>query len=50
VACVSVGVTNRYGVLVACRDQPGTINQQNVLMLELVGAQLAAVISKESIG
>lgn len=50
VACVPVGTTNRYGVLVACREQPGSISQQNVLMLELVSAQLAAVISKETIG
>jgi hypothetical protein len=50
VACVPVGSANRYGVLVACRDQPGSISQQNVLMLELVSTQLAAVIAKESIG
>lgn len=50
VACVPVGITNRYGTLAACREEPGTINEQNVLMLELVSAQLAAVISKEAIG
>lgn len=50
-ACVPVTMnTTRYGVLVACRDQPGSINQENVLMLELVAAQLAAAISKEIIG
>jgi hypothetical protein len=47
VACTSVGSTNRVGVLVACREQPGTISQQQVKMLELISAQLAAVISKE---
>lgn len=50
-ACVPVVFSgNRYGVLVACREQPGSITQENVLMLELVSAQLAAAISKEIIG
>lgn len=47
-ACVPVsfnGVT--YGVMAACRDRPGSINQENVLMLELISSQLAAAISKE---
>jgi len=47
VACAPVGTTSRYGVLVACREQPGAIAQQQVMLLELVGAQLASVISKE---
>jgi hypothetical protein len=47
VVCVPVGITSRYGVLVACRDQPNSISNQNVMMLELVSAQLAAVVSKE---
>lgn len=46
-AVTPVGVTNRYGVIVACRDQPGTITQQDVMLLELVSAQLAAVVSKD---
>ncbi len=51
VACVPVVFSgNRYGVLVACREQPNSITQENVLMLELVTAQLAAAISKEIIG
>jgi DNA-binding response OmpR family regulator len=51
VACVPVIFgTSRYGVLVACRDRPGTIDQENVLMLELVSAQLGAAVSKEIIG
>jgi hypothetical protein len=50
VACVPVIFGSaRYGVLVACRDQPNSITQENVLMLDLVSAQLAAAISKESI-
>jgi len=47
VACTPVGTTSRYGVIVACRNEPNSITQQNLLMLELVGAQLAAMISKE---
>lgn len=48
VACVPVNISGiRYGVLVACRDVPGSITQENVLMLELVSAQLAAALSKE---
>lgn len=51
VSCVPVTFgNNKYGVLVACRDQPGSISQENVLMMELVAAQLAAAISKEIIG
>ena len=41
---------NRYGVLIACREVPNSITQENVLMLELVTAQLGAAISKEIIG
>jgi hypothetical protein len=51
IACVPIVFgTNRYGVLLGCREQPGSITQENVLMLELVTAQLAAAISKETIG
>jgi hypothetical protein len=48
VACVPVmfNMITR-GVIVACREQPGTITQENVLLLELVGAQLASALSKE---
>jgi len=50
-ACVPVVFSgNRYGALLACRDQTGSITQENVFMLELVSAQLAAAISKEIIG
>jgi hypothetical protein len=50
-ACVPVIFSgNRYGVLIACREVPNSITQENVLMLELVTAQLGAAISKEIIG
>src|SRR5690606_12264519 len=48
VACVPVVFSgNRYGVLVACRETPNSITQDNVVMLELVSAQRAAAVSKE---
>jgi hypothetical protein len=48
VVCVPVIFSgNRYGVLIGCREVPNSITQENVLMLELVTAQLAAAISKE---
>ncbi len=48
VACVPVAFSSKkFGVLVACRERPNSITQENVLMLELVGAQLAAAVSKE---
>ena len=46
-AVTPVGGTTRYGVIVACRDEPGSITKQDVMLLELVSAQLAAVVSKE---
>jgi len=50
VACVPVNISGiRYGVMVACRDIPGSISQDKVLMLELVSAQLAAALSKEGV-
>ncbi|MFN8564779.1 MAG: GAF domain-containing protein [Anaerolineae bacterium] len=50
VACAAVGTTNRYGVLVACRSDPDSITQQQLMLLELVSAQLASVIAKEGTG
>lgn len=50
VACVPVGVATRYGVLVACRDKPDSITPDNLITLELVSAQLAAVIAREASG
>ncbi len=46
-ACVSVGTSLRFGVIFACREQPGTIKPENVMILELVCAQLAAALAKE---
>jgi DNA-binding response OmpR family regulator len=50
VACIPVAFNGVvYGVLSACRERPGTITQENVLMLELISAQLAAAMSKEQL-
>jgi hypothetical protein len=47
-ACVPVMFNQDvFGALVACRDRPDSITQENVLMLELISAQLAAAIMKE---
>jgi GAF domain-containing protein len=46
-ACVPVGTALRFGVLVACRTDSGTITQENVMMLELVSAQLASALAKD---
>lgn len=46
VVCIPVGRTNRYGVLVACREATTPVTQENVLLLELISAQLGAVLSK----
>lgn len=45
--CVPVGTTLRFGVIFACREQPNAITQQNVMMLELIGAQLASALAKQ---
>jgi hypothetical protein len=50
VACVPVGSTLRFGVLVACREQSGSIKMDSVLMLELIAAQLASALAKEQRG
>jgi GAF domain-containing protein len=47
-ACVPVGTTLRFGVLLACREQPNAITQQNVLVLELVSAQLANALARQA--
>jgi hypothetical protein len=49
VACVPVGMTTRYGVLV-CGRQAGTISQDQVLVMELISAQFAAAIYKDVAG
>lgn len=48
--CVPVGVSLRFGVIFACREQPNAITEQNVLMLELVSAQLANALAKQARG
>ncbi|MDZ4771463.1 MAG: GAF domain-containing protein [Chloroflexota bacterium] len=45
-ACVAIGSTNRYGVLLCGRERANSITAQDVLMLELLGAQLSAVITR----
>jgi hypothetical protein len=47
-AGIPVGVANRYGVLIVCKEQPNSITQQHVLMLELLCTQLAALIARET--
>jgi hypothetical protein len=47
-ACVPVGTTLRFGVLVACKEVEEAISQENVMMLELVCAQLASSMAKEA--
>jgi GAF domain-containing protein len=50
-ACVPVLFSGqRFGVIVACNDQPGSITQDKVMMVELVAAQVAAAISREMSG
>ncbi len=48
VACMPVvfgGIV--YGVIAVCNDRPNSLTQENVLMLELVAAQLGSALSKE---
>lgn len=48
IACVPVSFSDHhFGVIAACRDRPGSITQDNVLMLELVATQLATALLKE---
>jgi hypothetical protein len=48
VACIPLNISNvRYGVMVACREMPGSVSKENILMLELISAQLTAALSKE---
>jgi hypothetical protein len=47
-ACVPVGTTMRFGVILACREQPDAITQQNVMMLEVVSAQLASALARQA--
>ncbi|MFP4323204.1 MAG: GAF domain-containing protein [Anaerolineales bacterium] len=47
-ACIPVGTTVRFGVMFACRVDLDAISQENVMMLELVSAQLASALAKEA--
>lgn len=48
VACVPVSFSGTtYGVMAICNDRPASLTQENVMMLELVAAQLASALSKE---
>lgn len=50
VACIPVMFSgHHFGVIAACRDRPNSITQENVLMLELVAAQLASSLSKDQV-
>jgi len=44
---VPVGIATRFGVLLACKEQPNTIHQEHAMMLELICGQLAAALAKE---
>lgn len=46
-ACVPVGSATRYGVLLACREQPESITHENAMVLELIGGQLAVTLARE---
>lgn len=48
--CVAVGNNMRFGVVFAAKDVPGSIKQENLLMLELICAQLASALARESRG
>lgn len=45
--CVPLGTTLRFGVMIAFREPQNTIKQENIVMVELVCAQLAAAMAKE---
>lgn len=47
-ACIAVGTNIRFGVVFACRDVPGSITHEHLLMLELICAQLASALARES--
>lgn len=45
--CVPVGMALRFGVLLACCQAPGTVAQRQVMMLELISAQLASALARQ---
>lgn len=46
--CAPVGINLRFGLLLACRKDANAIGAQDVMMLELVAAQLAAALAAET--
>lgn len=48
--CVPVGTAMRFGVLLACKETENSISQENVMILELVSAQLASALAKDARG
>ncbi|MBZ0304712.1 MAG: hypothetical protein K8I82_01470 [Anaerolineae bacterium] len=48
--CVPVGTTLRFGVLLACKEAEKSITQENVMILELISAQLASALAKDARG
>lgn len=46
--CVAVGTNLRFGVVFGAREVPGSITQEQILMLELVCAQLASALAREA--
>jgi hypothetical protein len=49
-ACLPVGTALRFGVILACREPEDAISQEQVMMLELVSAQLANALAKDARG
>jgi GAF domain-containing protein len=46
--CIPVGTNLRFGVVFASQEIPGSISEENVLLLELICAQLASALARES--
>ncbi len=46
-ACIPVGNDRCFGVLLACREGPDSISQEDVMVLALIGSQLAAALARE---
>lgn len=50
VVCVPVAYGgNQYGIIIACSEEAQSINEEQVMMIELISAQLAAAVTKEII-
>ena len=47
-AAVAVGTTLRFGILMACREQAGSISPEGMMMLELIASQLASALAKDA--